>query len=64
MTWYHVKWTIELEANSPKDAAEQALHSITDGIARVFAVSETKGPLQPPEKGTSVLIDLDGEIDE
>jgi ssDNA-binding Zn-finger/Zn-ribbon topoisomerase 1 len=44
MTGYLVKWEIDIEADSPKEAAEKALaiHRRTDSIATVFEVIERK----------------------
>lgn len=61
---YLVTWTIEIEADSPKDAAEQALaiHRNPESIAAVFDVKP-----QIPHKvdicgnsvwGESIIIDL------
>lgn len=50
---YLVTWQIELTADSPREAAEEALriHRNPDSIATVFEVRS--------EDGTSTTIDLD-----
>ena len=42
---YHVKWEIDLRADSPEDAARQALevHRDLDSIACVFTVTDGAG---------------------
>ena len=64
MATYRVTWEIDLEANSPREAAEQAQEIQRDpnSIATVFAVSawaDTKGLVKKP----TVMIDvqLNGE---
>lgn len=37
---YKIMWTIELSADTPYQAAEEALHSIAFGTAKVFTVIE------------------------
>jgi hypothetical protein len=49
---FTVKWTIEISAESHKEAAEIALDSIINGTAKVFHV---KNEITDEEK----LIDLD-----
>jgi len=56
MPEYKVTWSMELSADSPQEAAEIALDSISFGTAKVFTVIE-EGHLE------GVDIDLDN-IDE
>lgn len=46
MTEYLVTWSIELDAESPEDAALQALaiHRDPESLATVFNVAERLGP--------------------
>ena len=46
MTSYRVVWQIEIDAESPLDAARRALHMqrLTDSTATVFTVSTATAP--------------------
>ena len=50
MTEYRVRWEIDIEADSPREAAEKALaiHRKPDSIAAVFDVwpREARGPFE------------------
>lgn len=54
MTFYHIRWTIEVEADSPVEAAQKALNiqRKPDSTATVFVVHEV-------DTDRTVLIDLD-----
>jgi hypothetical protein len=56
MTEYRVTWTIDIDADSPRDAAEFAhrIQTDPDSIALLFEVAEEPDDLYP----TGVLIDL------
>lgn len=59
MPEYRVKWEIDIEADSPREAAEKALaiHRNPDSIATVFDIKEDKGK-NPHRWGRTVHIDL------
>lgn len=40
MKTYKITWSIEISADSPEEAAKEALDSIINGCAKVFEVSE------------------------
>ena len=58
MTMYHVIWEIDLDAESPKAAAEMALeiHRSPESIATVFSVCD--------EDGNLTQVDLSAEEEE
>ncbi len=58
MNSYSVSWTIDIEADSPEDAARQALgiHRDSNSTATVFDVQDADG--------TTTVIDLDEDEDE
>ena len=49
---YKVTWEIELSANNPLEAAEEAAHSIQFGTAKCFETIDVK-------TGEKHLVDLD-----
>lgn len=55
MTAYHISWTIDLDADSPRKAAELALaiQRKAGSLATVFEVTA--------EDGTIFFVDLDGD---
>ncbi len=59
MPMYHVTWEIEIDADTPRDAAERALeiHRNPQSIATVFTVADTSDALDPE----GVEIDLDDQ---
>jgi hypothetical protein len=60
MNSYLVTWRIDIEADTPLDAAREALRiqRKTDSIATVFTVNEHKG--EPLDARDGIEIDLEG----
>jgi hypothetical protein len=56
MMSYRVSWEIDLDADSPREAAERALeiHRQPDSIATVFTVAD--------ETGNSIQVDLEEDL--
>ena len=65
MPEYQIEWTIDLDGDDPRDAAEHAEHYMRQEGARTFVVREWKLDLQVegPYLGEPVTVDLDDEED-
>jgi hypothetical protein len=66
MNEYHVTWEIDVSADSPREAAWEALKAQRNpgSIATVFTVAQTLRP-RTEVRGETVLVDLedpDGDI--